>query len=591
MTHAINFKEQDSIRPRINPWLVLLLALIGTAGGCASGGKNMTEAESACAAAQVTDIKELPPELSVDDRLKVDCLLPGMPINLGNIQWMGPSRPAIISAWECRVQGGQYPSTNDSNGRATALKVWQSCADQGDKVAQNYLGEIYARNWGTVKPDFSHAAEWFRKAAEQGYSRAQKNLGVLYEQGLGVPNDPETAFKLYRQAMGQITPISLNQNTKAEIQELSKKLDATEKLLRTKQAELDNLKKQEAPRDNQAQQVLLKQVNALNGQVSAAQQEHTEAGLQLGKTEAHAAFGDITNMGRYYALIIGIDDYKTPPGQLKTPVNDAVQVEKILRQKYGFITTLLTDETTDKPTRTGIYAALLKLQNELQENDNLLIYYAGHGQISANEYYWLAKDADSINTVNWISSNDIKTQINRMKAKHVLVVADSCYSAGIVASVIFSTPISIAANIDPSITTRAGTTATASGSISTQVNKLSFTDTSPEMRVGLIKAMYELPSRTALTSGGFEPVVDNDSGNGLSIFANAFLRALTKNDYIIDSSHLFPDIREEVFAKARPRTQIPVYAPIQGTDDNFGEFFFVSRSAPNSRQSVSDSGH
>lgn len=591
MMCTVNFRSPGSIRQQINPLLILLLTLIGTAGGCASGGNNMTKAESTCVAARETDIKELPPEVSVDDRLKVDCLLPGLPINMGNIQWMGPSRPAIISAWECRVQGGQYPSTNDGNGRTTALKVWQACADQGDKVAQNYLGEIYVRSWGTVKPDFSHAAEWFRKAAEQGYSRAQKNLAILYEQGLGVPNDPEAALKLYRQAMGRITPISLDPNTKAEIQELGKKLETVEQLLRNKQEELDKLKKLPPPMDNQARQTLVKQVKTLSEQVSAARQEHTEASGQLGKTETHAALGDITNMGRYYALIIGIDGYQTPPGQLKTPVNDAVQVEKILRQKYGFITTLLTDETTDVPTRTGIYAALLKLQNELRENDNLLIYYAGHGQISTNEYYWLAKDADSINTVNWISSNDIKTQINRMKAKHVLVVADSCYSAGIVASAIFSSPLSIAASTDPSVTTRAATTATADGLISAQVNKLSFTDASPEMRVGLIKAMYELPSRTALTSGGFAPVADNDSGNGLSIFANAFLRALTKNDYIIDSSHIFPDIREEVFAKARPRTQIPVYAPIQGTDDNFGEFFFVSRSASNNRQAVSDSGH
>jgi len=258
MKHTINIKEHDSIQQWINPWLVLLLCLIGTAGGCASGGKTMTEAESACSVIQETTRKELPQGVinNADDLLTVDCLLPGQPMQIGmNQQWMTPPRPAIISARECKMQGGQYPIGYDGDARKTALKVWQRCADQGDKVAQNYLGEIYAKPWGDVKPDFVRAVEWFRKAAYQGYSRAQKNLGALYEQGLGVPKDPETAFKLYRQAIGQVTPISLDQNTKREILELSQKLDATsqktktlqqqlsatEQLLRHKQEELDKL--------------------------------------------------------------------------------------------------------------------------------------------------------------------------------------------------------------------------------------------------------------------------------------------------------------------------------------------------------------
>ena len=257
MTYTINFKEQGSIWQRINPWLVLLLCLSGTAGGCASSGKNMSEPESACAVVQETDSKKPPGVLdNADDYLTVDCLLPGQPIQIGmNQQWMTPPRPAIISAWECKVQGGQYAIGHDADARKSALNVWQRCADQGDKVAQNYLGEIYTKSWSDVKPDFVSAAEWFRKAADQGYSRAQKNLGVLYEQGLGVPKDPETAFKLYRQAIGPVAPISLDQNTKKEIQGLSQKLDATdqktktlqqqlsatEQLLRNKQEELDKL--------------------------------------------------------------------------------------------------------------------------------------------------------------------------------------------------------------------------------------------------------------------------------------------------------------------------------------------------------------
>lgn len=605
MTHTVNFRERSSIRPQINPWLVLLLALTGTAGGCASGGKNMTEAESACSVVRETDRKEPPQGAvnNVDDLLTVDCLLPGQLIQIGQYQqWMSPSRPAIISAWECKVQGGQYAIGYDSDVRKTALNVWQQCADQGNKVAQNYLGEIYARSWGNVKPDFTRAAEWFRKAADQGYSRAQKNLGALYEQGLGVPKDPETALKLYRQAIGQVASISLDQNTKGEIQELDQKLDAadqktktlqqqlsaTEQLLRNKQEELDKLKNQNAPEDNQIQLKALKkelekadlEQQNLRKQLFDAEQQLEATRGRLTKTKTHAALGTMPKMGRYYALIIGIDDYQAPLVQLKTPVNDAKQVDAMLREKYGFKTTLLTDDTPIKPTRDGILTALVNLSRELKDDDNLLIYYAGHGSIYSNRGHWLPQDAKSNDyDTRWISSDDIRKQIETttMKAKHVLIVADSCYSASVITAAITTTPITTATITPSLITTRSTTSIT--GSISAPSGTPNLADTSSEAQVGWIKAMAEILSRTALTSGGFEPVLDKDSGNGLSIFANAFLEALAKNNDVIGAEQISLDIKPEVFAKAKKSggNQKPTYARIENTGDNFGEFFFVPR--------------
>ncbi len=604
VAHTINFREQGLIRPRIDPWLVLLLCLIGTCGGCVSGGKNMTQAESACSVVQETDGKEPPQGVlnNVDDLLTVNCLLPGQSIQIGMFTtWMSPPRPAIITAWECKVQGGQYAIGPNNDARQTALNVWQQCANQGDKVAQNYLGEIYARQWGDIKPDFSDAAEWFRKAAEQGYSRAQKNLAVLYEQGLGVPKDPEKAFKLYRQAIGQIAPINLDQNTKGEILELSQKLDATgqktkalqqqlsevKQSLQRKQDELDKLKNQNAPEDNQAQLKVLKQEldeallgeKKLREQLSDSQQQLEADRNQLTKTETHAAVGVMPNMGQYYALIIGIDDYQPPLAKLKTPVNDAKQVEVMLRQKYGFKTTLLTDDAPIKPTRAGIYKALYDLSLELNDNDNLLIYYAGHGDISDdNRYRWLPEDADSKTKSQWISLDDIKAQIDTppMKAKHVLIVADSCYPAGLIASAITTTPITTAAMTPPLIATRS--TATITGSMSIPYGIPNLADTDPDSQVAYIKFQAQNSSRTALTSGGLEPVLDEDSGNGLSIFANAFLEALNKNDDVISAEQIKLEISPEVFAKAikRGKGQSPVYGAIPNTVHNFGEFFFVT---------------
>ncbi|EDN67552.1 hypothetical protein BGP_3550 [Beggiatoa sp. PS] len=62
--------------------------------------------------------------------------------------------------------------------------------------------------------------------------------------------------------------------------------------------------------------------------------------------------------------------------RLKTAVNDARAVGKVLKNQYGFqVTTLLDREAT----RSNIVSQLNRLINGLNENEHLLIYYAGHG--------------------------------------------------------------------------------------------------------------------------------------------------------------------------------------------------------------------
>ena len=51
-----------------------------------------------------------------------------------------------------------------------------------------------------VERDYKMAAEWYRKAAEQGYSEAQYNLGMCYEAGRGVEQDDKEAVEWYRKA-------------------------------------------------------------------------------------------------------------------------------------------------------------------------------------------------------------------------------------------------------------------------------------------------------------------------------------------------------------------------------------------------------
>src|SRR5690349_10290718 len=136
-----------------------------------------------------------------DRLLTVDCLLPGQVRQLGtSMTYLTPRRPVRTSVVDCEVRGGEYVAYDRAD-YATALKVWQGAAEQGDKEAQTNLGEIYERGIGGT-PDYEKAAAWYRKAADQGYARAQIDLGFLYEQGRGVPRDPAMALQLYRKAAG-----------------------------------------------------------------------------------------------------------------------------------------------------------------------------------------------------------------------------------------------------------------------------------------------------------------------------------------------------------------------------------------------------
>src|SRR5262245_12301504 len=65
-----------------------------------------------------------------------------------------------------------------------ALKQWRPLADQGVARAQNNLGVLYENGKG-VPADINQAMKWYRSAAAQGYAGAQNNLGMIYALGKG----------------------------------------------------------------------------------------------------------------------------------------------------------------------------------------------------------------------------------------------------------------------------------------------------------------------------------------------------------------------------------------------------------------------
>lgn len=246
------------------------------------------------------------------------------------------------------------------------------------------------------------------------------------------------------------------------------------------------------------------------------------------------------DLGSYYALIIGNDDYRKLP-KLQTAVADAKAVEKVLRTKYGFNTKLLLNAT-----RYQILSALNELREKLTDKDNLVIYYAGHGELDRKNARgnWLPVDAGPDNTANWISNTAITDILNVMNAREILVVADSCYSGAL---------------------TRSALGRLRSG--------MSLQEKQRWMRL-----MVKKRSRTVLTSGGDQPVLDS-AGGAHSVFAAAFLKVLRNNKGVLEGARLYGEIAKRMREALRdvPFNQVPEYAPLKFAGHEGGDFFFVPR--------------
>lgn len=83
-----------------------------------------------------------------------------------------------------------------------AADWYRKAAEQGNAVGQCNLGFMYTNGYGAPK-DYEKAADWYRKAAEQGNADGQNNLATMYENGYGVAKDNQQAEQWYRKAVEQ----------------------------------------------------------------------------------------------------------------------------------------------------------------------------------------------------------------------------------------------------------------------------------------------------------------------------------------------------------------------------------------------------
>lgn len=236
----------------------------------------------------------------------------------------------------------------------------------------------------------------------------------------------------------------------------------------------------------------------------------------------------------FYALIIGNNEYQYLE-KLDAAENDAREVAKVLEHKYKFKVTRLYNAT-----RKDTVKAIYDVSRELNVEDNLLIYYAGHGIFDEkeNEGYWLAIDAADDTSVEGIGNTWITKQVKATKARHVLLLIDSCF-AGSITKTRSASNLVPRENLDPKF----------------------------------IERKSSKKSRMVITSGGNEPVVDSDGGDH-SWFAKKLLEILKENNDVIYSLNIYDELSKYVINNA---DQTPAMAIIRGTDHNDGEFFFFSK--------------
>lgn len=109
--------------------------------------------------------------------------------------------PADADCDECFEKGLAY--YNDGNVRQ-ALKYFTFVAEKEDNCSAQYnVGILYRDGGKGVAKNPQKAVEWFRKAAEQGYSNAQDELGKCYARGTGIPKDMTKAVEWFAKSAEQ----------------------------------------------------------------------------------------------------------------------------------------------------------------------------------------------------------------------------------------------------------------------------------------------------------------------------------------------------------------------------------------------------
>ncbi len=247
---------------------------------------------------------------------------------------------------------------------------------------------------------------------------------------------------------------------------------------------------------------------------------------------------DLTT-GTYRALIIGNNKYKDPKKRwppLKTAVNDATEVAKILRENYGFTEVKLLENAT----RRQVLQAINELSSNVGPNDSVLLYYAGHGYLDSDTErgYWVPTDAVGADNSTFLRNSTIRDELNVIasRARHTLLISDSCFSGSLLSK--------------------------SSRSVSPGVGDDKY-----------YKKVASKKSVQIISAGGLEFVDDDYRSSGHSPFTYFLLNELKYNDRTyLTAAELSRNVETAVSNNVDQKPQSGV---LQGAGDELGEFIFI----------------
>ncbi len=234
-------------------------------------------------------------------------------------------------------------------------------------------------------------------------------------------------------------------------------------------------------------------------------------------------------IAKNFLLVIGINSYEHWP-KLNNAVKDASDIATVLMSKYNFDfsnVTLLRDE---QATRSNIYKGMRGLIEKISPQDNLVIYFSGHGHFDLllNEGYWIPVDAEVNSTGDYISNTEILRILGSINSQHTFLVADACFSGALFA----------------------------------------------DSRRGYTDNVEKFKSRWGLASGRLETVSDGEIGSN-SPFAKRviqFLRENEKDKFAI--SEMIQYVKTQV---AEDTNQTPIGNPLKALGDEGGELVFYKK--------------
>lgn len=156
----------------------------------------------------------------------------------------------------------------------------------------------------------------------------------------------------------------------------------------------------------------------------------------------------LQNASAYHAVLIAETDYndngiKNLPGTR----SDMRKMYNLLVNNYNF--SAANTDTLVNASKVSILESLIQKANAMKENDNLFIFYAGHGQMikhedNSEEGFLVPVDAGKNKTSSYISSDDLVRSIKYSKAKHILFVADACFAGGLFRDIASDAPEPVA---------------------------------------------------------------------------------------------------------------------------------------------------